>query len=299
MKFEKNINKNIEDEINNICITNKKTKLVLCGGGMKGLYLIGGLKYLSELDILKNITTYAGTSIGGLICFMLSIDYSIDELYKCLKTFNFENTIDENFDLNSIFKDYSINSHQNIDFIVEKIMNYKNINKNITLIQLYNKTKKKIILTSVNIYDKICEYISYETYPDLEILTALKMTMAVPLLFPPIKLNNKLYIDGGILNNFPIDIFNDNLDEVIGINLQSEFLYVKNYDNIINYILRIMSIFFQPNIKKFTDENYKNIVYNIKIDNDVKTFNFELTSEKKKEMYLNGYNLFKNEYDKN
>ena len=298
MKFEKNINKNIENEINNICITNKKTKLVLCGGGMKGLYLVGALKYFDELNILKTIHTYAGTSMGGLICFMMNIDYTIDELYKFLKSFNFQNTIDDNFDINYIFKNYSINTHQNIDFIFEKVMNFKNINKNITLIELYNKTKKKLILTSVNINDKVCEYISYETYPDLDILTALKMTMAVPLLYPPVKLNNKLYIDGGILNNFPIDIFIDNLDEAIGINLHSEFLHVKDYDNIINYIIRIMSIAFQPTINNFSDDIYKNVVYNLKINNDVKTFNFELSSKKKKEMYLYGYNLINNEYGK-
>jgi hypothetical protein len=101
------------------------------------------------------------------------------------------------------------------------------------------------------------------------------------------------------LDNFPIDIFKDNLENVIGINLQTDFLYVKDHENIINYILKIMSIMFMPGIKKYDEEKYKNIVYNIKLDNNSKTFDFELTPEKKKEMFLEGYNLLKNEYLKN
>ena len=225
-----------------------------------------------------------------------SCEYSIDELYKFTKNFDFSKSNDINFDINYLFNNYSINTDTNIDVILDKSISLKNIDPNITLLDLYKKTKKKIILCTVCIDTKQCEYISFETYPDLNIKTAIKMTISVPLLFPPVKYNNKLYVDGGLLNNFPINYFNNNLENVIGINLHTDFLYVKDYDNIINYILKIMSIMFIPCIRKYDEDKYKNIVYNIKIDNNVKTFDFELTSERKKEMYLEGYNLFKNEF---
>ena len=303
MKFEniknKNINKSIEDELNNMCVNNQKTILVLCGGGMKGIYLLGGLKYLEEQNLLRSIQIYTGTSFGGILAFYLNIGYTVDELYKFAKIFDFTKSTDVNFDVNYIFNNYSINTFDNLDVILDKSISLKNIDPNITLLELYKKTKKKLILCTVCIDTKESEFISYETYPDLNIKTALKMTMAVPILFPPVKYNNKLYVDGGLLNNFSIDIFENNLENVIGINLHTEFLYVKDYDNIINYILKIMSIMFIPCIKKYDEDKYKNIVYNIKLDNNTKTFDFEITSEKKKEMYLEGYNLFKNEYLKN
>lgn len=303
MKFEnikninnKNINKTIEDELNNMCINNQKTILVLCGGGMKGIYILGGLKYLEEQNLLTNIQTYTGTSFGGILSLYLNIGYTVDELYKFAKLFDFTKSTDINFDINYIFNNYSINTYDNLDVILNKSISLKNIDPNITLLELYKKTKKKLILCTVCIDTKESEYISYETYPDLNIKTAIKMTMSVPILFPPVKHNNKLYVDGGLLNNFPIDIFENNLENVIGINLHTDFLYVKDYDNIINYILKIMSIMFIPCIKKYDEEKYKNIVYNIKLDNNTKTFDFEITSDKKKEMYLEGYNLLKNEY---
>jgi len=303
MKFEniknKNINKSIEDELNNMCVNNQKTILVLCGGGMKGIYLLGGLKYLEEQNLLTSIQIYTGTSFGGILAFYLNIGYTVDELYKFAKIFDFTKSTDIKFDVNYIFNNYSINTFDNLDVILDKSISLKSIDPNITLLELYKKTKKKLILCTVCIDTKESEFISYETYPDLNIKTALKMTIAVPILFPPVKYNNKLYVDGGLLNNFPIDIFENNLENVIGINLHTEFLYVKDYDNIINYILKIMSIMFIPCIKKYDEDKYKNIVYNIKLDNNTKTFDFELTSEKKKEMYLEGYNLFKNKYLKN
>lgn len=298
MKFEnnKNINKTIEDELNNMCINNQKTILVLCGGGMKGIYILGGLKYLEEQNLLTNIQIYTGTSFGGILALYLNIGYTVDELYKFAKLFDFTKSTDINFDINYIFNNYSINTYDNLDVILDKSIKLKNINPDITLLELYKKTKKKLILCTVCVDTKESEYISYETYPDLDIKTAIKMTMSVPILFPPVKYNNKLYVDGGLLNNFPIDIFENNLENVIGINLHTDFLYVKDYDNIINYILKIMSIMFIPCIKKYDEEKYKNIVYNIKLDNNTKTFDFEITSDKKKEMFLEGYNLLKNEY---
>ena len=78
MNLDKNINKNIEEEINKLCINPNKNTLVLCGGGMKGIYILGGLKYLEEHKLLTHINTYAGTSFGGMLAFYLSIGYSIE-----------------------------------------------------------------------------------------------------------------------------------------------------------------------------------------------------------------------------
>ncbi len=46
----------------------------------------------------------------------------------------------------------------------------------------------------------------YETTPDMEILNSLKLSARIPIIFGPIKYNNDFYIDGGVWNNFPIDI---------------------------------------------------------------------------------------------
>ncbi len=288
-----NLNINIENEVKNICHTNKSKKniLVLAGGGVKGLYIIGCLKYLEEKGLLKDIDTYAGTSIGGILSFMLNIGYTVDEMYKFSKIFDLSKTTDIN--ITSIFNTFSICTNDNLEKVIINQLKLKNINQDIKLIELYKKTKKKLILTTVCINTKKVEYISYETYPELSVITAIKMTSAVPILFPFIEYNDKKYVDGGLLENFPIKIFDDQLDKVIGINIMSEL--PSKHSNIMEYILLILGIVYYNGSNKYDIDKYKNSVFNLNL-NDNNTFNFELTPEKKKEMYYEGYNNIKKNF---
>jgi len=47
--------------------------------------------------------------------------------------------------------------------------------------------------------------ISHKTHPNLSLITALRMTMSFPLIFEPILYENNCYIDGGLVNNFPLN----------------------------------------------------------------------------------------------
>ena len=222
MKFNDNLNKTIEEEIKNICIKNKPKKniLVLAGGGMKGLGILGSIKYLEEIDMIKNIEIFAGTSIGLIISILLIIGYKSTDIYKFAKLLDISKSL--LFDINYLFTDYSINKSDNYEIIISEILKNKNIDPNMTLLELYKLTKKKVIGTTVCLSTRNVEYISYENYPDLNILTLIKMSSAVPILFPPVKYNDNLYVDGGLIDNFPIDLFENQLENVIGINIISE-----------------------------------------------------------------------------
>jgi predicted acylesterase/phospholipase RssA len=116
------------------------------------------------------------------------------------------------------------------------------------------------------------------------------MTTAVPILFPFVEYNNKKYIDGGLLENFPITIFDKELDNVIGINLMSELPIA--HSNLMEYILLVLGIIYFNGFNKYNNEKYKDCVLNINISEN-NTFNFEINSDKKKNMYREGYNYIK------
>ena len=63
---------------------NKITNLVLSGGSIRGYAFIGAIKALTEFNILKNVTTFCGTSIGGVISLILNLNYTYDEVYAIL-----------------------------------------------------------------------------------------------------------------------------------------------------------------------------------------------------------------------
>ena len=60
-------------------------KLVISGGGIKGLSGLGALQYLEDNKLLESINTYIGTSIGGIILYLLAIGYKPIEIivYFC------------------------------------------------------------------------------------------------------------------------------------------------------------------------------------------------------------------------
>ena len=65
--------------------------LCMSSGGIKGLSFIASLQYLINNNYinLSKINTFVGTSMGALICFLLIIGYTPDELINFLSTYDF------------------------------------------------------------------------------------------------------------------------------------------------------------------------------------------------------------------
>ena len=92
--------------------------LCFSGGGVKGFAIIGVLEYLEKnnnLDILL-IKNYVGTSCGAIISFLLSINYSINEIKEFILNFNF-NILINDIDIDNIFINYGIDNGNKIIYI--------------------------------------------------------------------------------------------------------------------------------------------------------------------------------------
>lgn len=295
------LNKTIENEINTICnkkINNIIDTIVLAGGGVKGFVLIGAIKYLEEQNIMSNIKTFIGTSIGGYISLLYIIGYTGDDLSKFGRLLDMSKATTIN--IQNFFDNYSVDDYKNFDIIFKKLLNNKKINENITLIELYKFFKKKIIIATTCLTDKKTEYISCDNYPDMPVITAIKMTTCVPLLFPYIKYNNKIYVDGGLTENFPINYIilnNYNINKVIGLNMITNIS--TDINNIFDYILSIFNIYTSSNDndKINLSKIYPNNIYNI-ILSKKNPLDFNLSNDEKKEMFKYGYEFMKSNYPK-
>ena len=78
-------------------------KLVISAGGINGYIFIGILKYLNEKGYLNNITKYIGCSVGSILCFLLSINYSIEEIEKIFLSLDVNDLLNE-FNINLFIK---------------------------------------------------------------------------------------------------------------------------------------------------------------------------------------------------
>jgi len=263
---------------------NNKSILVLSGGGIKGISQLGALKVLDEQNILKNIITFAGTSVGATICALLVVGYTPDELFEFITVFDLKKIKSEESD--NIFKSYGLDDGKNINIILRNMFIKKKIDPDITFIELYKKTLKKLILTSSCINDKKVYYFSHETTPDMNVIKAIKMSISIPILFSPTIHEDKMFIDGACIDNYPIELFGNTLDSVVGIYVKSKSVENSKIHNIEDYLTNLIQCIFEgvitTSIKGYEKQT-------IKIDSDYIAINFDISKEDKSLLFLEGY----------
>ena len=164
----------------------------------------------------------------------------------------------------------------------------KNISVDITFSELFKKTGYNLILTSTCLNDKNIYYFSHELTPNMQILLAMKMTSAFPLWFYPITYQNKLFVDGGCIDNYPIRFFQNDLNSTIGIYLSNEKNFLKNINNIEEYFNVLIDCLCESLTNNLLKDYEK---YTIKIDiKFIGIIDLNINNIIKKQIYLSGYN---------
>jgi len=112
------------------------------------------------------------------------------------------------------------------------------------------------------------------------------MSTSVPFWFAPVKYNNKLYVDGGCINNYPIEIFKDQLENVIGVCLfdEMEFNEVNNLESFFGNIFTCFAQGILRNVCRGFEQ------YTIKINlKDVSILDLNMDIDKKRKLLDIGY----------
>ena len=262
--------------------------IVFSGAGLRIYTFLGFIKALNELDLLKNINSIIGTSSGSLIAVLCILDFSyneIEEIILKINTSNLKNIHSDN--IINFFKDYGVDDGKNFERIINIILNIKVKNENITFKELYELTKKKLIITATCVNSMDIEYFDYETTPDIPIKKVLLMSISIPLIFKPVKLDNKYYVDGGLISHYPIDYFKDNKEETLGILVTSSLNKCMEINNIKDYIYNIMSCSF-INLIKNCYNNYKE--HTVLVENNTVNFlDFNIEYNTKISLIEEGY----------
>jgi NTE family protein len=284
---------NIESKIeNNLEYKN----LVISGGGFNGYQFFGIIKYLDENNLLNKIDKYVGVSMGAFINLLIIIDYKYLEIDKFLIKFDFNKIFDLKFEkilLDENLKGFS--NGDNFSKLIKKFLVNKNLDENITLKELYEKTKKKLIIGTTNLTQDKYELINHENYPDMPVYIALRMTSCIPLFFEPIEYNNNFYVDGVIKDNFPIQIIPDEeIKNTIGIVLQtkSNIYDIKGMTSL-NYIIHLYrAIVNEPMHKKIL--KYKELCKLFIVEPKMNSFNYTVNEMFREELINSGYEYCKN-----
>jgi len=262
------------------------SNLVLSGGGIQGLAYIGLVKYLEETNNLSKIEKYAGTSAGALACLMIVLGYTSNQMEELVINLDFKSFGEkEEVSLISLVENYGISEGKKIDDLFKIIIKKKTGNPNITFKELFDKTKKELNILVSNLTKGKYEVFNHINTPDLSVYLAVRLSLNIPFLFKPIEYNNCLYVDGGVMNNFPIKIFNSELEKTIG------FCFIKKeinnkIENFQDYLYCVLtSIYYAPS--RLMADTYETATCRLEIS--YLSFDFSLDQIQKKEIIEEGY----------
>lgn len=259
--------------------------LCISGGGIKGICVLGCIKNLIKNNIisLNNIKNYYCCSIGSILSFLFIVGLSTKNICYIWKKLNLEK-YKLKFDFDKFVKNKGINNATNIMIILQTVL-YKKTNKyDITFIELYKlyDIKLNIVVTNITLLKE--ELLSYDTTPNMSVMIAIRMSISLPIIFSPVLYKNNYYIDGGVINNFPIKYITTK--NYIGIITQ--FYPVNSNLNIINIILRCFSIFQKISNEK-NIKNYNNII--LLYYKGTKITEHSISNKNFDKLYRLGYNI--------
>lgn len=244
----------------------KVKHIVISGGGTLGFVVYGFLKEsYGTLWHHSKLKSLYGTSVGSIVCTLiaLNIEWSILDSYIINRPWH--NVF--KFDFKNIL--YSINncgifSIDTFYDIFGPLFKFKGLDDNITLREFYEWNRIDMHFYLTEIYAEDGSYfknvdVSHTTHPEWKLIDAIYASSALPVFLRPFVKDGMMYIDGGIINTFPINnciqlngITESNSDEICGFQLNSLELKASNckekkeiiqsslYDLIIFIIIQII-----------------------------------------------------------
>lgn len=271
--------------------------IALSGGGAYTLVFIGCLKYLEEAYMDISIKNYIGASAGAIFCLLMIIGYTSKEMEELAQDIIIEpNSIQYSFsNLMKVFKTYGIDNGDHIIQIIGKLLERKSFDKNTTFLDISKRTGKNLIIAVANITQQKIEYLSVDNYPEMSVITAVRMSTCIPILYEPVKYYDDLYVDSLIFNNFPIIFFDKFKIETLGLNVYSE---KKTKANSFFEYMHMIFYSVKQSLDKLNQTSHPYVCNLPSIKNKSKMFDFykmkvSLSQEFLKESIDVGYNKLK------
>lgn len=174
-----------------------QTGLVLSGGGTKGIAHAGVLKFLEDQHI--KVDVISGTSAGALVGAFYAYGKSPEEILAFFQSVHFFNW------KHLVFNKPGIVSSDIFRIYLEPVFGNSKI----------KESKIPLLLTATDLSTGTMHVFDEDT----EVIDAIISSAAIPGVATPYSINDKIYCDGGVINNFPADLLKDRVEKMIGVYL--------------------------------------------------------------------------------
>jgi NTE family protein len=188
--------------------------LIFEGGGVKGVAYLGALGVLEEKEILPKIKRIGGTSAGAIIGLLIGLNFSLKEVEEILLNLDFTKFLDDSvglvMDTARLLTEYGWYKGDTFRNWLGDLIAAKTGNPNATFQEISKAQAgfKEMFFIATNLSTRSSTVFSAEHTPDTCVADAIRMSMSIPLLFAAKKdADHEVYADGGILDNYPIKLF--------------------------------------------------------------------------------------------
>jgi NTE family protein len=203
--------------------------LVMEGGGVRGLAYPGALSVLEQKGILQNIENVSGSSAGAIAGLVVSLGYSSAEIDSVLQSLKIGEFNDGKFffgKIRRIRRQYGIYKGDAFEAWLNHLIEFKTGNPGLTFNDLHrmhltDNKFKDFYCTGTNVSEQRLEVFSWKTRPSMKLKTAVHISSSIPFYFTPVPIDSlgnevslkdtlaayDLYVDGGMLCNYPINMF--------------------------------------------------------------------------------------------
>jgi len=268
-----NFIENNEDCEENTRVVNKDPSniktLVISGGGPFLMYAFGVLRESHKYEYwnMSNITTLYGTSAGAILSVDLSLLFEIDVIENYIIKRPWQNVFKLNINniLNS-FHNCGILDISAMEELFNPLFKCKDLSPDISLLELYEYNHIDLHMYSVELESFELVDFSHSTHPEWRVVDALYASSCLPILFIPFKKDGKMYCDGGLLCNYPLEqciAKCPNTSEIFGINYDVDETSVSDNYTLLDYFVKMI-------LKMNTYTRlYKNFKTTISLENEI------------------------------
>jgi len=184
---------------------------VFQGGGVKGIALVGALQVAENRGVsLKGV---GGASAGAIVAALYAAGYTASEMRLILEGVQFDYLLDRaSLARLALAKRLGLYRGKLFQDWIHKLLAKKGV-------RFFKDCPKQLRIVATNLTERTLVVLDAGSHPNLEVAEAIRMSMSIPFVFEPVQLGRNLMVDGGVLSNFPLSLFDGN--ETLGFRLHS------------------------------------------------------------------------------
>ena len=199
--------------------------LVIPGGFMTGIKALGALQTLEKAGFwsLQHIKSIYATSIGSMLAVLFALKYDWETItdYIVLRPWHDVFSITPAH-LLDCFQKKGIFGKEIFETFFKPFFELAELPMDITMKAFYERTQIELHFFTVDMNDVKSVDMSYLTHPDLQVIQSVHMSSCLPMLFSPVFHEGRCYVDGGLVENYPVlpclARFPDAAERILGIN---------------------------------------------------------------------------------